>query len=255
MAPSKKSTSSAAPAATAAASTADTSSAAASAGSSAAAVNTHNTPFLTSLFATQDISKMRRGEPQAFPAATCDLNRMVILTPTTVEMEGGKGSFNRAKVHYVYPNGELGPMIFTLGNRKCPKYCFGVNPDNVEFDGKPRMDDNDKPKPLGGYQTPIVLASKTGVTDQEQTEIDFLDALNTAIGNWACANKKLIGKGSKSDAAIEGQVKPIVFRKKDKDSGDFIEGATPMFYCKLKYFKKSGTCQTVYYGRGGVKID
>lgn len=210
-------------------------------------MNTHSTPFLDSI---GDVNRLRY-VPQPVAATSFDFDRLVIGFPIR-EDKGTKGSSYRPSFRYVHPDNTISPVIVTFGTPKEPKYCYGVQANNVDLNGLVKKDkDTGEDFKLTAYRVPIVMESRDGATERETQEVAFLDGFVECIGNWAAKNKKMIGLGAKSDVFIREMVKNIIYRKKDKETGELIEGAKPMFYCDLDWFSKDNNFKTKFYGRGG----
>jgi hypothetical protein len=188
------------------------------------------------------------------PIDEWDWDRVVFSEPVKKDIPDGSGKYQRVFISYRYDDKTIGPAIVGIGKH----YCFGVQPDNVDKDGKPLKDDTGKPKPLRGYRVPVVLTGQTpekpDPTPEEEVEMQFFEEWRNQVIAYACNNKKALGKGSKPDTYFEGQVGELLYYKRDKE-GNPEEGVSPKLYTNLIYFTKSKECGTKFYGPGDKEIN
>lgn len=186
-----------------------------------------------------------------------DWDRVVYGHPQTKTHP--EGTYKMITVQYMYDDETIGPLILPLGKH----YCFGVQPDNTDNEGNVRVDKAGNPKALTGYKTPIVMTSqrpdKPDPEDWEAAEVAFFDSWKDELVRYALENKKLIGLGGKKDATIEDMVSDILYRQKNKDTGEFVEGYVPKLYANLIYYpktdKKAAHVGTSFYGPGDKSMN
>jgi len=185
---------------------------------------------------------------QAFPATEFDFSKLVIYDPVLTKTDAA--TFYRSKVGYVYPDNTVGPAVFSLSK----KYCYGVQADNVDKDGKIAIDkETGKEKPLKGYRAPMVITGKDP-TDEDELEAQFFEDLQTHIQNWGYENRAKFGKITAKKPAIDAMVPYSLWRKKNPD-GSFVENSARVYYCPLKYYVKDKRCDTVFYDINDNEID
>jgi len=202
-------------------------------------------------------------DTQLIPVTEVDTDRIVIKDPIPTKVPGGGTAF-RAKVFYHYEDNSFGPFIYGLSR----KYCYGVQADNIDMDGNVVLDDKGAPKPLRNYKAPLVMLSKSSlkaenersseeqeIYEQEMAEIDSIDMIEAHFREWCGKNRAKFGAARKSEASAAENVSEILFRKKDKMTGEIIQPENPKFYCNLKYFANKNECQTVFYGPGDKIVD
>ena len=194
-------------------------------------------------------------DTRLIPLEEFDWSRLVYSEPKKGEVPDGSGNFRRVYIQYRYDDKTIGPAIVELGKH----YCFGVQPDNTDKDGKLLKDkETGKEKPLRGYNVPIVMTSQNDSnpdpTPEEQREVDFLDEWHNEIVRYAIENKKAIGKGAKKDDQIDGMVGDLLYRKQNAE-GEYIEGVAPKYYAKLKYYTKNKEVGTPFYGPGDKELN
>lgn len=202
-----------------------------------------------------DTSKLTK-DTRLIPIDEWDWNRVIYSDVQKMEIPDGSGYFRRVYINYMYDDKTIGPAIADFSKH----YCFGVQPDNTDKDGNIMKDkETGKEKPLRGYRVPIVMTSQSQsepdkVTDVEQQELDFLEDWKNEVIRYAVENKKAIGKGGKSDAALESLVGELLYRKKN-DDGEPVDGVSPKFYGNLIYFAKKREVGTHFYGPGDKEVD
>nr|QBK87933.1 MAG: protein of unknown function DUF2738 [Marseillevirus LCMAC202] len=201
-----------------------------------------------------DFSKLKK-DTRLIPIEDWDWARVVYSDPQKSEIPDGSGHYRRVRIQYMYDDETIGPAIVEFGKH----YCFGVQPDNTDKDGKVLKDKNTgKERPLRGYQVPIVLTSQNkntpDATDEEQREVDFLDMWRGEVVRYATENKRPLGKGAKNDTQIDGMVSELLYRKKDTD-GNLVEDVAPRLYGKLIYYTNSKEVGTTFYGPGDKEIN
>lgn len=203
--------------------------------------------------APKDVTQLKK-DIRLIPREEFDWSRLVYSEPKKTEIPDGSGNYRRVYLNYMYDDNTIGPVIVEFGR----KYCFGVQPDNVDKDGKVIKDEHGKDKSLKGYQVPIVMAnvSKENPTpsETEQAEIDFLDEFRNEVIRYSVENKKAIGKGGKTDVQIEALVSELLYRKKN-DEGEVVSDVSPKLYGKLIYFTKSKEVGTKFYGPGDKPVN
>ncbi len=204
--------------------------------------------------ATVDYSKLDK-DTRLIPIEDWDWDRVVYSDPQKNEIPDGSGNYRRVRISYRYDNKTIGPAIVEFSKH----YCFGVQPDNTDKDGKVVKDkDTGRNKPLRGYRVPIVMTSQNkntpDATDEEQREVDFLDDWRTEVVRYATENKKAIGKGAKNDAGIDALVGKLLYRK-EGDDGSLLEDVAPKLYGNIIYYAKSKEVGTAFYGPGDKEVD
>lgn len=178
-----------------------------------------------------------------------DFSRIMYSEAKEEKIPGG-GLSRRVQINYNYGDGKFGPLCVQTGK----VYSYGVQPNNVDKDGKIVIDENTgQPKALTGYKVPLVMLSKGEPTDEELTNVDFFDNLKLEIQRYAVENKEALGKKSKNDDFVSEQVGDILFRKKENDVP--IDGYVPKLYPALMYYHKKKEMATVFYGPGDEQID
>jgi hypothetical protein len=190
------------------------------------------------------------------PIDEWDWDRLIYSEPQVSDIPDGSGKYRRIWINYKYDEKSVGPAIISLEK----KYSYGVQPDNIDKDGKIRKDQQGNEISLHGYRVPIVMTNqgkdRPNPTKTEQAEIDILDGWVSELKRYAIENKKAIGKGAKSDPIIEGMISDnILYRKKDDEGMIMDPSKSPTLYTNLKYFTKSKTVGTDFYGPGDKKID
>lgn len=203
---------------------------------------------------TIDYSKLEK-DTRLIPIEEWDWSRVVYSDPQKIEIPDGSGHFRRVRIQYMYDDKSIGPAIVELGKH----YCFGVQPDNTDKDGKVLVDKNTgKEKALRGYRVPIVMTNQNkdnpDVTDEEQCELDFLDDWRSEVIRYVIENKKAIGKGAKKDTALEEMVGKLLYRKED-DDGVLVDGISPKLYGNLIYYANKKEVGTTFYGPGDKEIN
>ncbi len=204
--------------------------------------------------ATIDYSKLEK-DTRLISIDDWDWSRVVYSEPQKNEIPDGSGHYRRVRIQYMYDDKTIGPAIVEFGKR----YCFGVQPDNTDKDGKILKDkDTGRDKPLRGYRVPIVMTSQNkntpDATDEEQRDVDFLDDWRAEVVRYSVENKRAIGKGSKNEAQIDALVGKLLYRK-ENDNGDIVDGVSPKLYGKIIYYAKSKEVGTTFYGPGDKSVD
>ena len=198
-----------------------------------------------------DVTKLEK-DVRSVPVDKWDWSRVVYSDP----QKGDYGS--RIRLQYLYDDKTVGPAIVSLGRH----YCFGVQPDNTDKDGKvlkiKNAEGKEVDKALSGYRVPIVMTSQNKTTPdptpEEQRELDFFEDWRGELIKYALENKVKIGKGAKTDPQVEGMVSEILYFKKDQE-GNIVEGIAPKFYTNLIYYSKSREVGTNFYGPGDKSLD
>ena len=203
---------------------------------------------------TIDVNKLEK-DVRLIPIDKWDWSRLVYSEPQKYDIPDGSGHYRRIRIQYMYDEKTIGPAIVGLGKH----YCFGVQPDNVDKDGKILKDkDTGKDKPLRGYKVPIVLTSQNknnpAPTPEEQREVDFFEDWRSELLRYVTENKAKIGKGAKTDVQLEGMVSELLYYKKDAE-GNMVEGVSPKLYANLIYNAKSREVGTNFYGPGDKNLD
>ena len=210
--------------------------------------STKNTPTAI------DYSKLER-DTRLIPLEEWDWTRVVYSEPQRNEIPDGSGHYRRVRIQYMYDDKTIGPAIVELGKH----YCYGVQADNLDKDGKVMVDKSTgKEKALRGYRVPIVMTSQNKNTpnpeDWEQREVDFFDDWRAEVIRYATENKKAIGKGAKKDDAFDSMVGEILYRRKDED-GNITEGVAPKLYGNLIYYSNKREVGTTFYGPGDKEVN
>lgn len=201
-----------------------------------------------------DVSKMEK-DTRVVPIEEWDWSRVHYSEPQKQEIPDGSGHYRRVYINYRYDDKTIGPAIVELSKH----YCFGVQPDNTDKDGKVLKDkETGRDKPLRGYKMPIVMTSQSkdkpdNVTEEEQREVDFIDDWRNEVVRYAVENKKAIGKGAKNEAQLDGMVGDLLYRKRN-DDGEPVEGVSPKFYANLKYYSRNKEFGTTFYGPGDKEL-
>lgn len=203
---------------------------------------------------TIDYSKLQR-DTRLIPIEEWDWSRVVYSEPQRNEIPDGSGHYRRVRISYMYDDKTIGPAIVELGKH----YCYGVQADNLDRDGKVMVDkQSGKEKPLKGYKVPIVMTSQNKNTpdaeEWEQREVDFFDDWRAEIVRYSTENKKAIGKGAKKDDAFDSMVSEILYRRKDED-GTPVEGVAPKLYANLIYYANKREVGTTFYGPGDKEVN
>ena len=169
-----------------------------------------------------------------------DKSRVMFADPLETPVQGGV--MRRVKIYYKYPDGKIGPLIVPFNK----KYCYGVQPNNINHKGEVWVDkETGKPKEITGYKVPIVMQSKEP-TKEEKEEIEFLDNFQEFVKDWCLENKNKIGKSSKKTEHITGMIGDLLYRKDDK---------SPVYYTTLIYYPKKRVVDTKFYGPGDEELD
>jgi hypothetical protein len=202
-----------------------------------------------------DISKLKK-DTRLIPIAEWDWDRIVYSEPQKGETPDGSGTFRRVKIQYRYDDQTIGPAIVELQKH----YCFGVQPDNLDKDGKVVVDkETGQNKKLGGYKIPIVMSNQTKtnpeVTDEEQVEIDFFDQWSEELKRYAVENKAKIGKAGKTDQQIEALIRDSLLYRKSDDQGVIDQTVAPKLYANLIYYKNNKEIGTPFYGPGDKELN
>jgi hypothetical protein len=183
-----------------------------------------------------------------------DWSRVVYSDPQTNEIPGGGGNYRRVYIQYMYDDNTIGPAIVEMGKH----YCFGVQPDNEDKDGKVMKDNNGKEKALRGYRVPIVMTSQNKNNPEpeewEQNEVDFFDGWRDEVVRYATENRKAIGKGAMKDEKIDALVSNLLYRRTN-DEGEVMEDVPPKFYANLIYYSNRKEVGTTFYGPGDKEVD
>lgn len=192
------------------------------------------------------VSETLEKDIQVIPISDFDASRIIYSEPVKVDIPGGGGA-RRVNINYKYQDGKFGPLNVQPGRR----YCYGVQPNNIDKEGKVVIDEHtNQPKPLTGYKAALVMTSKDPepeVEAQEKEVLDFFDNLVSEFRRYAVENKAALNKGGKSDEAVADQVTEILFRKKDEETQQVVEGYTPKLYPSLLYYHKKQNMETVFY--------
>jgi len=204
---------------------------------------------------TKPVEQLKR-DIRAISVDEWDWDRLIFSTPKKGEFPDGSGAFRRVYLSYRYDEDTMGPAIVSFSD----KFCFGVQPDNLDKDGNIRIDKNtNQPKQLRGYKVPLVMTGQTkdepeNITDAQRAEIEFLDTFRQVVIKWAIENKKEIGKGTKKDDIFDELVSNVIFRKLDED-GNVVETSPPIMYTNLIYYSNKKQIDTVFYGPGDKSVD
>jgi hypothetical protein len=203
-----------------------------------------------------DYSKLKK-DIRAVPVKDWDWSRVIYSNPVKQDIPGGGGHYRRVRIQYLYDDETIGPAIVEFGRH----YCYGVQPDNLDKDGKVVTDpETGKPKALHGYKVPIVMTSQSktnpnAITPEEQAECDFLDAMRAEVIRYLKENKALIGKGAKSNEFFDDSFGKVLYRKENEEDGTFVEGVAPKLYTNLIYYPKNKEVGTTFYGPGDKPIN
>jgi len=202
---------------------------------------------------TQDVSQLKK-DIRLIPIEEFDWSRLVYSEPKKSEVPDGSGHYRRVYIQYRYDDETIGPAIVEFSR----KYCFGVQPDNMDKDGQVRKNKDGSLKELKGYQMPIVMTSvnkeNPKPTEQEQREVDFLDDWKAEVARYCVENKKSLGKATKTDPQIEALVSEILYRKKN-ENGEIMEDVSPKLYAKLIYYPNKKQFGTPLYGPGDKEVN
>lgn len=201
---------------------------------------------------TVDYSKLSK-DIRAVPISEWDWNRLVYSEPQKKEIPDGSGYYRSVRIQYMYDDKTIGPAIVELGKH----YCFGVQPDNTDKDGKILKDkQTGKEKQLRGYRVPIVMSNQNKnsptVSDEDQREIDFFDDWKAELVRYATENKKALAKGAVKD--FDAITSAVLYRKKD-DDGNVVEDIAPKLYGNLIYYSNKKEVGTSFYGPGDKSLN
>jgi hypothetical protein len=199
-----------------------------------------------------DFSQLKK-DIRAVSVKDWDWSRVVYSEPVKADVPGGSGHYRRVRINYRYDDETIGPAIVELARH----YCYGVQPDNLDKEGKVMIDKETKqPKQLRGYKVPVVMTSQSkgnpnAITPDEQAECDFFDELRAEVVRYSVENKVALGKGAKTDEQVDGLVAKILYRKENED-GTIVDGLSPKLYTNLIYYAndKNEQIKTVFYGPG-----
>ena len=126
------------------------------------------------------------------------------------------GSF-RITIGVQYPNGSVGPLIFSTDK----VYSFGVQ-ENKSMD---------KPVRTTGYSIPLCLWNKEGPTEYQTQFIDTIEKVSDYIKKHML--KTEVKKTVKKYDLVESDLRkfsPLWYKKED---GEVVQGRGPMLYPKL----------------------
>jgi len=137
-----------------------------------------------------------------------------------------------------YPNGAVGPLLFSTDN----VYSFGVQ-ENKSLDNTGRV---------SGYTIPICLWNQEGPTAYQKDFEDTLDRVSDHIKKYLLRPdvKKAIKKSDLVDSDLR-KFNPIWRKKED---GEIVEGRSPMLYPKLMC-DKNLKIYTVVADKNGMDLD
>ena len=126
------------------------------------------------------------------------------------------GSF-RITIGVQYPNGAVGPLIFSTDKI----YSFGVQ-ENKSMD---------KPVRTTGYSIPLCLWNKEGPTEYQKQFIDTVQNVSDHIKKYILKTevKKSVKKYDLVDSDLR-KFSPLWYKKED---GEIVQGRGPMLYPKL----------------------
>ena len=126
------------------------------------------------------------------------------------------GSF-RITIGVQYPNGAVGPLIFSTDR----VYSFGVQ-ENKSMD---------KPVRTTGYSIPLCLWNKEGPTEYQKQFIDAIQNVSDHIKKYMLKPevKKSVKKYDLVDSDLR-KFSPLWYKKED---GEVVQGRGPMLYPKL----------------------
>jgi len=200
---------------------------------------------------TKDITpEQREKDEQLVDISEFDFDKLVISNVAKKENKFLGGFYRQSKLNYIYPNGKIGPLLVQFGKR----FCFGVQPNNIDREGKIKKDKAGAPLSVTGYQVCLPMLSKDAPTDEERQVVEFLDNLKNYIQQWCVQNKKAVGMGKDPDGLVESKVGDILYRKKTED-GEYEDGYTPRLYIDLIYYSSNNSCETKFYGPNDSEID
>jgi len=199
-----------------------------------------------------DISSLKK-DTRLISIKDFDWNRVVFSAPIKTDLPDKSGRYYRIKINYMYDDKTVGPAIVEFSKH----YCYGVQPDNIDKDGKVFKDNNGKEKPLGGYKVPIVMSNQTEsspeTTPEEQAEIDFLDEMRSRAVQQVFNVRDECGNAKKSLEILDDKMGKILYRgSADKPIPAW---KAPTFYTNLIWFRNNGETGTKFYGPGDREID
>lgn len=142
-----------------------------------------------------------------------DLNKIVFSEAKETSIPGSY----RITVGTQYPNGTVGPLIFSTDS----VYSFGIQ-ENKSLD---------KPIRTTGYSVPLCLWNQDGPTDYQKNFIDTLEKVSNHIKQYML--KPEVKKTVKKYDLVESDLRkfsPLWYKKED---GEVVAGKGPMIYPKL----------------------
>lgn len=200
---------------------------------------------------TKDLTpEQREKDEQLVDITEFDFDKLVISGVAKKENKFLGGFYRQSKLSYIYPNGKIGPLLVQFGKR----FCFGVQPNNIDREGKIKKDKAGSPLSVTGYQVCLPMLGKDSPTTEEQQVVEFLDNLKNYIQQWCVENKKAIGMGKDQDGLVESKVGDILYRKKTED-GEYEANYVPRLYIDLIYYSSNNSCETKFYGPNDSEID
>lgn len=147
------------------------------------------------------------------------------------------GSY-RITIGTQYPNGTVGPLIFSTDD----VYSFGVQ-ENKSLD---------KPVRTTGYSVPICLWNQDGPTEHQKQFIDTLERVSDHIKKYMLRSE--VKKAVKKYDLVESDLRkfsPLWYKKED---GEIVQGRGPMLYPKLMC-DKNLQIYTVIADKSGNDVD
>jgi hypothetical protein len=108
-------------------------------------------------------------------------------------------------------------------------------------------------KTLNGYVLPLALWNKDAPTKQEKIWTDTFTRICETCVEHLVKVRKDIGKYDLEARDLK-KFNPLYF-KKDPETHQIAEGASPLLYCKLLFSKKNDKIFTMFYDTSGEEVD
>jgi len=171
---------------------------------------------------------------QLSSVATFDVEKIVFSEAKETSIPGSY----RITIGTQYPNGSVGPLLFSTDN----VYSFGIQ-ENKSLD---------KPVRTTGYSIPLCLWNQEGPTEYQTQFIDTLERVSDYIKKYMLRPE--VKKAVKKYDLVESDLRkfsPLWYKKED---GEVVQGRGPMLYPKLMC-DKNLQIFTVIADKSGVDVD
>ena len=148
------------------------------------------------------------------PVVNFDLNKIVFSEAKESSIPGSY----RINIGVKYPNGTVGPLIFSTDS----VYSFGIQ-ENKSLD---------KPVRTSGYSVPLCLWNTDGPTEHQKNFIDTLEKVSNHIKQYVL--KPEVKKSVKKFDLVESDLRKFspLWWKKDENN-EIVPGKGPNLYPKL----------------------